>query len=138
AEMNVPPSSFVPLCLKDVSKATNDRLQRHDVLLKRLARLSDISIIADGQIPKGAVQSVLDEVTLFVPLADIIDFTKEKERLSREITKLNDTILRLDEKLGNESFVAKAPADVVTQFKVQVEEAHQKRQKLEKALERLS
>lgn len=138
AEMNVPPSAFVPLCLKDVNERTNDRLNRHDVLLKRLARLSDISILVDGQMPKGAVQSVLDEVTLFVPLADIIDFAKEKERLSREISKLNETVVRLDEKLGNESFVAKAPSDVVTQFKQQLEEAHLKRQKLEKALERLS
>jgi valyl-tRNA synthetase len=137
SEMNVPPSSFVPLCLKDVSSLTSDRLKIHEVLLKRLARLSDITIVVDGTIPKGAVQGVLDEATFYVPLADIIDFGKEKERLSREINKIDETLQKIDQKLGNEQFVSKAPAEIVIQFKQQQEEAQQKRQKLEKALERL-
>lgn len=137
SEMNVPPSSFLPLCIREDASPTKQKVQRHEILLKRLARLSEISFVTHTEIPQGAIQSVLDESSFYVPLADIIDFGKEKERLCREINKLDETLVKIDQKLGNEQFVSKAPQEVVTQFRQQQEEAQQKKQKLEKALERL-
>lgn len=137
AEMNVSPSSFVTLQIKDASELTRQRVERHDVLLKRLARISELSVIQDNIVPKGAVQAVLNEASLYVPLADLIDFEKEKERLTKEITKLDDVLLKLNQKLGNEQFVSKAPVEVVNQFKQQEEDAKAKREKLTKAKERL-
>ena len=58
-----------------------------------------------------------DAVTVYIPLADMIDFEKEKARLSKELEKMNGEISRLAGKLSNEGFLAKAPAAVVAQEK---------------------
>ena len=61
----------------------------------------------------NAVQIITDAATIFLPLSDIIDFEKEKARLAAEEKRLHGEIERIEKKLSNEGFVAKAPAQVV-------------------------
>ncbi len=137
SEMNVPPSAQIALKLKDPSAQTLERLATHRDLILRMGRLSSVEPL-DGAVPKSAVQSVLDEATLILPLEGIVDLDKERQRLTKEIDKLAGEIKKIDAKLGNEQFLAKAKEEVVAEQRDRREEAAAARDKLQKALDMLS
>ncbi|CAN0263491.1 unnamed protein product [Discosporangium mesarthrocarpum] len=136
SEMNVPPSARIPAILRDASDTTKSRLATHSEQIHWLARLSEVEI--DGDIPRGSVQTVVDEATLALPLADIIDLDQERGRLAKEIDKLAGEIDRFDKKLANQNFVARAPEDVVEEQRERRAEAADAKAKLEAALQRLN
>ena len=109
----------------------------HEALLTRLARLSAISF-SDADVQPGSVQIILDETTLVLPLADVIDIDAEKARLRREIARLDGEIGKFDKKLANEGFLAKAPPEVVEEQKERRADAALKKDKIAEAFERLS
>ena len=111
SEMNVPPAAQMPLIISGAGKAIRARAERHGDTLSRLARLSSIGF--EESPPKGAVQIVMKDAILALPLADIIDLTAEGERLRREIDRLKGEIEKLDQKLADEKFTARAPEHVV-------------------------
>jgi valyl-tRNA synthetase len=84
------------------------------------------------------VQLVLDGATAILPLAGVIDLAQERDRLQREIGKIDDEIAKAEKKLGNDSFVAKAPPEVVEEQKERLAEGQALRGKLTAALERLA
>lgn len=134
AEMNVPAGAKVPLLVAGASKGTEARVARHEETLRRLARLEQIEF---GKPPHGAVQIVLDEAVLALPLAGIIDIDAESKRLKREIDKVGSEIRQLDAKLSNEKFVSRAPEHVVEEQRERRTEAEAVAAKLEQALKRL-
>jgi len=135
AEMNVPAGAQVPLIAVGASAETQARLERHEALIKRMARLADIGV--SDSVPPASAQTVLGEATLALPLEGVIDFAAERERLSRELAKLDGEIGRLEKKLGNEKFVANAPADVVAEQREKLADYSTQKAKLAEALERL-
>ena len=137
SEMNVPPAAKVPMLLKDAGEAARVALETHKDLILRLARLSDAGLLT-GVVPKGAVQDVLDEATLILPIAEVIDLDAEKARLEKEIAKQDAEIDRFEKKLGNAKFVANAPAEVVEGEREKLGEAQATRGRLEEALKRLA
>ncbi len=137
SEMNVPPGAMVPLTLRNAGELAVRSADRHGALIERLARISDLQV-GDGDIPEGSVQDVLDETTLVLPLADVIDIAEEKARLEKEIAKFDQEIEKFDKKLANENFTAKAPSEVVQEQKDRREEAQASKARLVEALERLS
>lgn len=136
AEMNVPPSAELPLTLTGASPETLARLDTNRGLLTRLARLSDISV--SDTIPAGAVQVVVDEATAGLPIGDVVDISQEVARLQKEIDKVDGEIVKIDKKLANENFVAKAPPAVVEEQYARLDDYRQSRGKLSEAIERLS
>ena len=134
AEMNVPAGAKVPLVVSGASDATRARVARHEETMLRLARLETIEF---GASPHGAVQIVLDEAVLALPLAGIIDVDAEQKRLKREIDKVGSEIKQLDAKLGNEKFVSRAPEHVVEEQRERKTEAEATAAKLAQALKRL-
>src|SRR5690606_32305209 len=76
AEMNIAPGAQLTLLVRDAAPATAGRLQQFADLIKRLARVERLEILA-GEAPKGAAQIVLDEATIFLPLAGVIDVAQE-------------------------------------------------------------
>ena len=136
AEMNVPPGAKIPLLLKGAGKSAQSRLAVHRDLIERLARLSGTDLL-DGQAPKGAVQDVIEEATIVLPIADVIDVAAEQARLEKEIGKLDGEVARFEKKLGNEKFVANAPTEVVETERERLEDARSARVKLNEARQRL-
>jgi valyl-tRNA synthetase len=134
AEMNVPAGAKVPLVIAGARDETKARVARHEETMLRLARLEKVEF---GKPPAGAVQIVLDEATLALPLAGIIDIDAESKRLKREIDKVGSEIKQLDAKLANEKFVARAPEHVVEEQRERKTEAEAMAAKLEQALKRL-
>jgi len=136
SEMNVPPAAQLTMLMRDAAPVSRARLAAHQDLIRRLARLDEVTI--DGAAaPKGAVQIVVDEATVMLPLADVIDVSKEHARLTKDIAKLAGEAGKIESKLANEQFVAKAPPDVIEEQRERLAEARQALQKLTAARDRL-
>jgi valyl-tRNA synthetase len=133
AEMNI--TAEIPVVLVAVSAATAARAERWADIIRRLARLSDISL-ADAA-PRGAVQLVVRGEIAALPLAGVIDFAAEKARLEKEMARVKSDIARVDAKLANADFVARAPEEVVEGEREKRAEAETHRRKIDEALKRL-
>jgi valyl-tRNA synthetase len=136
-EMNIAPGAQIPAELHDAGETTRRRLDAYRDLVVRLARLARIEIV-DGPVAKGAAQIVVDEATVALPLAGVIDIAQERARLTKELDKAKAEAAKIEKKLGNEQFVAKAPPEVVEEQRQRLAEAAQASDKLAKALERLA
>lgn len=88
-------------------------LNEHSDLLKRMANLGHLEIGRDLARPVNSACEVLGKIQAFVPLAGIIDPGTEKERQTKHLRQLEDYLTVVRGKLGNENFVARAPAHVV-------------------------
>ena len=135
SEMNVPPAARIPLMVGNAEEATKTRLETHGGMISVMARLDAVTL--GDEVPKGSVQIVLDEATLILPLAGVIDVAAEKVRLQKEIAHQMDEVARFDKKLANEKFLAKAPDEVVAEQREKREVAQGELDKLRQALERL-
>jgi valyl-tRNA synthetase len=112
AEMNVPPSVKAPIFLRDASPETIVRGAAWLDAASRLARISEIAP-AVGDVPRGSAQIVLDEATLILPLAELIDIAAERTRLERDRKRAADEVEKVVRKLSNADFVARAKPEVV-------------------------
>jgi len=136
SEMNIAPKVEIDLRLSGMSAETEARLAAHGDVICHLARLKSAEGL-DGAIPSGAVQSVIDEATIVLPIADVVDLSGERERLEKDIAKIQIEIDKTNKKLSNEKFIAKAPEEVVAENRERLAEEQGKKEKLEAALERL-
>jgi valyl-tRNA synthetase len=135
AEMNIAPATLTPLVLAGASAETRERAPRWSNVIKRLARLSEISF-ADRP-PEGAVQLVVRGEVAALPLKGVIDIAAERARLDKEMAKAEADIKRVDAKLANEKFVANAPEEVVEEEREKRDAAVARRDKIIEALQRL-
>jgi valyl-tRNA synthetase len=135
AEMNIPPATLTPLVLARASAETRERAQRWSDVVKRMARLADISF-AD-RAPEGAVQILVRDEVAALPLKGVIDLSAERARLEKEIAKTDADIKRVDAKLSNDKFVANAPEEIVEEEKEKREAALERKAKILEAIERL-
>jgi len=111
AEMNVPPSKKPRLIIATEKTAV---FEAGRVYLSKLAYAGELTI---GAAPPagtdGMVVVVTNDAKLYMPLAELVDIQKERERIQKELKKAQDDLNRTEAKLQNESFVAKAPEAVV-------------------------
>ncbi|HTQ84295.1 MAG TPA: valine--tRNA ligase [Pseudolabrys sp.] len=133
AEMNI--NAQIPLVLAGVSTETGARAARWAEFIKRLARVSEISSATTP--PPGSVQLLVRGEVAALPLKGVIDLAAERARLAKEMQRAEADIARVDAKLGNANFVARAPEEVVEEEKEKREEAVARKAKLAEAVERL-
>ena len=136
SEMGLPPGERVPLLtLGDEAFVTSAA-----PLLKALARLADVQAFADETAFAAATQAapVAMNGDLRLALHVQIDVAAESARLAREIARLQGEIVKAEAKLGNESFVARAPAAVVAQERARVADFQQALQRMQGQLSRLA
>jgi len=110
AEMNVPPSKKASLYI--VSARADVFNEKSTKFFEKLASASTVEYPAEYS-DESAVQLVTDAATVYIPMGDLVDFEKELARLNKEKEKTEGEILRIEKKLSNEGFVAKAPAAVI-------------------------
>ena len=87
--------------------------------------------------PAGSVQLLVRGEVAALPLKGVIDLAAERARLAKEMAKADADIARVDAKLSNANFVARAPEEVVEEEKEKREEALARKAKIAEALERL-
>ena len=117
AEMNVPPSKKAKVIIVPTAEKKEAMEAGKDYFVT-LASASVVEIVADEtNIPEDAVSVVIEGVKIFIPLDELVDFTKELERLNKEKAKLEGEIKRVNGKLSNQGFLAKAPESLVNEEK---------------------
>jgi valyl-tRNA synthetase len=136
SEMNVSPGAKISMFLKDANDATRTRMETHNDILSSLARLSSLDVL-EGETPKGALQDVLGEATIVLPLDGLIDIADETARLEKEIARLEMEISKHDKKLANKGFTDKAPAAVVQTERQRRADEAETLVKVSEALQRL-
>ena len=136
SEMNVPAGAKIPLIVSGSNELTQQRIVRHNDVLKRLARLDTITVQND--FPEGSIQSIVEEAVFAIHLNEVIDVTAETDRLKKEITKVEKEISKISGKLNNQGFLEKAPDAVIQENKSRLQDEQSKLEKLETALDRLS
>jgi valyl-tRNA synthetase len=137
AQYNVEPGKPLVASLAHASPATAKRLETHRELIQRLGRLSAITVAADGN-AKGAIESVVDEATLRLFIADAVDKQAELKRIGKELDKIAAEVGKMKAKLGNEGFLAKAPPEVVEEMRERLAEAETTIARLTEARDRLA
>ena len=135
SETNVPAGAQIPLALVASSAEVRARAERWGDIVKRLARISDISF-ADAA-PKSSIQLIIRGEVAALPLEGVIDLDAERARLAKEIQKLDVEVGKIDAKLGNADFIKRAPEEVVEEQRERREEALARKTKMEEALSRL-
>jgi valyl-tRNA synthetase len=134
-EMNIAPAMQIPMVLASVAAETEARAQGWSDVIKRMAKIGDISL-ADAP-PAGAVQLLVRGNTVALPLKGIVDLAAETGRLEKEKAKAETEINRIDAKLANPDFIARAREEVVEADREKRQEAVARRAKILEALERL-
>jgi len=133
AEMNI--TAAIPVVPAGASAESKARAERWAEFIKRLARVSDISSAATA--PKGSVQLVVRGEVAALPLKGVIDLAAERARLAKEMQKADADIARVDAKLNNPNFMARAPEEVVEEEQEKREEALARKTKIAEALDRV-
>ena len=132
AEMNVPPSKRVDAFVVTDNPSFVTGVAGY---LEKLAGLSSVTLVSGKDEVEGAVASVVTTLAeVLVPLGELIDTDKERERLQKEIASTSADVERLSKLLGNAAFVAKAPQKLVDGEREKLARAEEKLAKLEEKL----
>jgi len=117
ADVNAPLSSPVDIVVKLQDASLESVFKQNADFIDRFVHAKTMTIGSDVAEPDMAASAVISGAVVYVPLAELIDLDAEIEKLTKEQAKLNQEIERIDKKLNNQGFVAKAPAAVVEEQK---------------------
>jgi valyl-tRNA synthetase len=137
-EMSIPPSRDISLVMKMTADRSPESVRRYEGYLQRLARVTTLTFLKEQERPRISASAVVRGEELFVPLEGVIDLAVEQARLRKEIERLTALLAGIRAKLGNENFVARAPAEVVEKEKEKEAGIAMNLGKLQKSLDALS
>jgi len=134
-EMNIEPGKRIHVLVKGESTRLLIEGQMKEVTL--LARIEKLEFVPD--FPQGLqlARGVVRELEIGIDLAGILDLDAERERLQKELKKLESDLLFVEKKLSNEKFMKNAPADVVAEQKAKLEEISSRKALIEEHLQAL-
>lgn len=139
SEMNVPPSKKIKIFVVSTSQNIIDIFTKGSVFFGVLARASDIVIQKDkSNIEDDAISIIVPNAVIYMPISELVDINKEIERLTKEKNRLINEVDRVNKKLNNQGFTAKAPADVIEEEKTKQEKYNNMLKQVETQLENLN
>ncbi|MBF0241972.1 MAG: valine--tRNA ligase [Desulfamplus sp.] len=118
-EMNIQPSLQLNVVLHSSDVAEKQLTTANTSLIENLSRLESLTISDTGDAPVACATAVVKGTIIYVSLKDVIDFDKEEQRLEKELEKVTKELVSVSKRLTNESFLDKAPDDVVEKVKEQ-------------------
>ncbi|HEX2984042.1 MAG TPA: valine--tRNA ligase [Ignavibacteriales bacterium] len=132
-EMNIAPSKPIKLYIK-----TDKNIQSGLEYIKKLTKAEELVIGKDAAKPKASASAVLAGAEIYIPLQGLIDLDAERNRLQKEITRLEGAVAGVEKKLSNANFVNNAPADVVEKERAKQENWQSSLKKLREILDNLN
>lgn len=130
AEVNVSMGKKIELLIKPSSRESQDILTGNVDYIQRFCNTSKLDIDPALAAPDKSMTAVVTGAELFLPLAGLIDIAQEIARLNKEIATLNSEVERIEKKLANPGFMAKAPAQVIEEEKAKLADYADKRDKV--------
>ena len=135
-EMNCPPGKEVRVvfCGADADLAF---LREQEAYLRSLARVGASEFRQAGDRPKGAATAVIAAMEIYLPLDDLVNLDEERARLAKEVGKVEDELARVQKKLANGDFLAKAKTEVVHKEREKATQFEEKIRTLRSSLEKI-
>ncbi|ABS47641.1 valine--tRNA ligase [Yersinia pseudotuberculosis IP 32953] len=130
AEMNIAPGKPLEVMLRGANAQAQRRVLENQSFIQSLARLSSLTLLAEGDKGPVSVTKLVEGAEVLIPMAGLIDKATELDRLAKEVAKLDAEIERIEGKLGNEGFVARAPEAVVAKERERLAACAEAKQKL--------
>lgn len=130
AEVNVPMSKKIELLIKPSDAENLNILHKNEEYVRRFCNTSVLEISEALASPDKAMTAVVTGAELFLPLAGLIDIAQEIARLEKELQTLHGEVARIEKKLANEGFMAKAPEKVIEEEKAKLADYSEKRDKV--------
>jgi valyl-tRNA synthetase len=137
AEYNVPPGRELDVTVQLASAESKAVLEQHGGLVRTLARVGKLTLTGAGEVPAGTVVSVVADAQVCVHLQGAIDFDAEMARIDKDLGKTEKERAGVQGRLGNASFVERAPADIVEKERARLKELEDKIARLKTSIERL-
>jgi len=134
AEMNVPGSAYINVIIQAANKEIEAQLQENEWIFRKLQQIDGFTVSTKIRKPDAAASSVINGSEIYVPLEGLIDFEKEKERIEKEINRLEGFLKSINGKLNNEKFVNNAPDEVVERERKKKSDTETNLSKLKKIL----
>ncbi|MBT9320025.1 valine--tRNA ligase [Actinobacillus pleuropneumoniae] len=131
AESNIAPSKGLEFLVRNVSDEQRKILAENDRLLKAMAKLDSVQVLSADENAPFSVAKLVGNVEVLIPMAGFINKEAELARLTKEIEKMRGEITRIENKLGNEAFVAKAPEAVIAKEREKMQEYQNGLEKLQ-------
>lgn len=135
-EMNCPPGKEVKVIFhgQDIDLAF---LRDHQAYLRALARVGGAEYLSSGERPQGAATAVVGATEIYLPLDDLVNLDEEKARLSKEVGKIEGELIRVEKKLANNDFLAKAKDDVIQKERDKLNDYQEKLRALKGSLTKI-
>ncbi|MCU4352247.1 valine--tRNA ligase [Acinetobacter ursingii] len=137
-EMGLGNARLLPVLLQNISDAERTQIERIQPLFKALAKVESIEFLTKDQEPPLSSSSVVGHASVFVPMKGLIDPKAELGRLQKDLDKVQKQHDQIANKLGNEGFVAKAPAAVVEGEKAKLAECADQLSKIRASMEQIA
>ncbi|WP_133405768.1 valine--tRNA ligase [Parashewanella tropica] len=131
AELNIAPSKPLNALLKNVSEEDKARLEANQAFFTTLAKLESMTVLAADEKAPMSTTALVGEMELLIPMAGLVDVAAEMARIDKQLEKLVKEVSRIQGKLSNEGFVAKAPAAVIEKERAKLADLERDMEKLQ-------
>lgn len=121
-EMNIAPGKLLPVLLQNGLSTDQVNLNNNTDYLQKLGRIDSITWLSNDEVAPESAIALAGEMKILIPMAGLIDKEAELTRLEKEIQRISKELPRIESKLGNSSFIEKAPVDVIEKEKAKLTE----------------
>jgi len=139
SEMNIKPGEPIPILIGAPDESLRSIFSKNTNQISRLLRASEVSISDRLAAPQASARAVLvGGAEVAVPLAGLIDFEQERQRLTKEKEKLAAEAAKLQAQLANPQFAERAPAEKVAEVRARIEDIAQRTLQLDQSIQNLA
>jgi valyl-tRNA synthetase len=135
-EMSCPPGKEVTVIFHGPERDLSF-LRDQESYLRSLARVGSVEYLTSGERPKGVAMAVVGSIEIYLPLGDMINFQEQQARLTKEASKVEEELARIQKKLANPEFLSKAKEEVIHKEREKSTQHEEKLRALNLSLERL-
>ena len=138
SEMNIAPSLSLQVYILELEEAHQKQLSAYQPIIKRIGRLEHFDHLpTDQDMQAGSLQIILGKSVFSIPLSEVIDFEKEKARLTKELDKVSSEAHKLESRLNNQGFLQKAPQNVIQEQNARLKELGSTQEKINEAIQKI-